>query len=101
MLLLTKIIYKFSSCISFPVQCLYNQDSEIGAITLCFASTLNWLPIQIEFICLGKQNSFHEIGFMPYRASLGLFCHLLNSITSGIGINGRDPFLVLCFKVEH
>jgi hypothetical protein len=28
---------------------------------------------------------------MPYRASLGLFCHLLNSITSGIGISGRDP----------
>ena len=28
---------------------------------------------------------------MPYRASLELFCHLLNSITSGR--NGRDPSL--------
>ena len=51
----------------------------------------NWLVIQKEFICFGNQNSFHEMGFMPYRASLGLFCHLLNSITSGIGISGRDP----------
>ena len=49
----------------------------------CFLTHVSKL---IEFICFGNQNSFHEMGFMPYRASLGLFCHLLNSITSGIGI---------------
>ena len=54
----------------------------------CFLTHVSKL---IEFICFGNQNSFHEMGFMPYRASLGLFCHLLNSITSGIGRSGRDP----------
>ena len=47
----------------------------------------------MESVCFVKPNSFHEMGFMPYRASLELFCHLLNSITSGR--NGRDPSLLL------
>ena len=57
-------------------------------LNACFE--IGWL-FRKKFICSGKQNSFQEMGFMPYRASLGLFCHLLNSITSGIGISGRDP----------
>ena len=71
--------------------CYFHQCSiwNIWNLDWCFGARRllrNWLVIQREFICFGNQNSFHEMGFMPYRASLRLFCHLLNSITSGIGI---------------
>ena len=93
---------------SFQCQtaCYFHQCSiwNIWNLNWCFGarrSLRNWLVIQREFICFGNQNSFHEMGFMPYRASLGLFCHLLNSITSGIGIEVDVIRCCSCFKVEQ